>query len=339
MLGVAELKQGSARRVSRVTARSENRLKCDVAVVTVNFNSSSHTIACVQSVLGAAGTRFDTRVVVIDNNSEDDDFGQLTALSDDPRIVLHRSPQNIGFASANMLALQFVLPQYVFFLNNDCTLQNDVLSILLNFMQRHSACSMCCGLLIDADGHPVKSWDYFPDVLPKIFGRALYRLTRFGRYRNPKVPPSEPQKVEVISGSQMFIRMRAFSDLGGFDTNFFLYCEEEDLAARIARAHGEVWLVPEARVHHIGGASTVRSLEIRREFLISLLYFYRKNYGFVASISIRIIYFLRYARRVFHDAEAGRLSVFLLAGPQLHHSMRHSQKINWPHDVEHDSTP
>jgi GT2 family glycosyltransferase len=315
------------------------RQKCDVAVITVNFNSSSHTIACVESIQAFTNTRLDVKIVVIDNNSSDDDFEQLKSLRNAPRVMLHRSPQNIGFASANMLALQFVLPEYVFFLNNDCTLKNDAASILVSFMQKHAACSMCCGLLTDEHGYPVKSWDYFPDVLPKIFGKALYRLTRLGHYRNPKVAPCGPQKVEVISGSQMFIRMSVFSDIGGFDTNFFLYCEEEDLAARIARRKGEVWIVPEARVHHIGGASTRRSLEIRREFLISLLYFYRKNYGFLASLSIRIIYFLRYAKKAFHDSEAIWLSIFLLIGPQLHHSMRHSQKISSINHLDNDSTP
>lgn len=320
-------------------ARLDAREKCDVAVITVNFNSSSHTIKCVQSVLDAAGTRQDMRIVVIDNNSSVDDFDRLQILKQDPRVMLHRSPQNIGFASANMLALHFVLPEFCFFLNNDCTLKGDVVSILLGFMREQQGCSMCCGLLVDENGVSVKSWDYFPDVLPKIFGRAIYRLTRFGRYRDPKIAPDRPQRVEVISGSQMFIRMSVFSDLGGFDTNFFLYCEEEDLAARIAHANGQVWLVPKARVHHVGGASTSRSLDIRREFLISLVYFYRKNYGLLTSLLIRIIYFFRYAKRIFYDKEAGHLSLFLLKGPQLHHSMRHSQKISQVLNFQNDQTP
>lgn len=301
----------------------------DIAVVTVNYNSACHTIRCVKSVLSYCFEELKIQVVVIDNGSDDLDFLRLHEISENSRVIMHRSPQNLGFAAANMLALQLVSPKYIFFLNNDCVLKNNVFEFFFKFMEERPACAMCCGLLVDSNDNPTKSWDYLPDVLPKLIGKAAYRITRFGDFKDPKVFSTEAQRVEVIGGCQMFIRSEHFNELGGFDCNFFLYSEEEDLAFRVKQAELEAWIVPEARVFHLGGGSTQRTIEIRREFLISFFYFYRKNYGLWSEAIVRLVYVLRYGARMFSDRDALCLAWFILKGPHLGNSLKHKQKIKY----------
>ena len=98
-----------------------------------------------------------------------------------------------------------------------------------------------------------------------------------------------PVQVDVVSGSQMFIRAEHFFKIGGLDTIFFLYCEEEDLALRFSNANYKTYLVPQAHNYHLGSASTEKNLAIKKEFYISFLYFYRKHYGVLSTVMIRII--------------------------------------------------
>ena len=279
----------------------------DVAVILINYNSARHTIACVSSILQHTSDARNYGIVIIDNASAENDFNRLSehiALFEaKPPIKLFRSRLNTGFAAGNMLGVQFISAKYYFFLNNDCILQNDCIDILYRFCEAHDDTALCSPQLYHEDGSHQPCFDYFPYLKTKLFGLGVLRLSYGKRYIKRKALHSEPVQVDVISGSQMFVRAAAFNELGGFDTTFFLYCEEEDIALRLARAGHKTYLVPEARNRHSGGASTVASLDIRKEFYISFLYFYRKHFGLARQQVLKLILTLRLLRKCFYRAD------------------------------------
>jgi GT2 family glycosyltransferase len=61
----------------------------------------------------------------------------------------------------------------------------------------------------------------------------------------------------------MMIRPEVFRAIGGMDENYFLYFEETDFCRRARRAGFSTWYVPESRVMHIGGQSTMIASDIR----------------------------------------------------------------------------
>ena len=76
-----------------------------------------------------------------------------------------------------------------------------------------------------------------------------------------KLPANLPEG-EVFSscGAAMLIDRALFTDLGGFDERFFCYCEDVDLGYRLRLTGRTTLLLPDARVAHVGSASTgVRS--------------------------------------------------------------------------------
>ena len=75
----------------------------------------------------------------------------------------------------------------------------------------------------------------------------LLRLMNPAQYPDKRRIYNEPLQVDLVSGSALFIRATYFHELGGFDTNFFLYCEEEDIALRMRKSNHAVFLVPAAR--------------------------------------------------------------------------------------------
>ena len=142
-----------------------------------------------------------------------------------------------------------------------------------------------------------------------------------------KAQYSNPVDVDVVSGSQMFVRAEYFFEIGGLDTIFFLYCEEEDLALRFKKAGYKTFLVPQAKNYHFGSASTKKSLEIKKEFYISFLYFYRKHYGFIKYSMLKILFTLKLLKKSLKDKNNFKLAVFVATGAHLKHSLRHAQKI------------
>jgi hypothetical protein len=303
----------------------------DVAVILINYNSSEHTIACLSSILQHTRQDRSYGIVIIDNASADKDFRQLAQhigeLDQEVPLKLFRSRLNTGFAGGNMMGVQFISANYYFFLNNDCRLQNDCIDILHSFCEAHEDTALCSPQLFHEDGHHQPCFDYFPYLKTKLFGLGILRLSYGKRYIRRKGIYIDPVQVDVVSGSQMFVRASAFDDIGGFDTTFFLYCEEEDIALRLSHAGHKAYLVPAARNTHLGGGSTVASFDIRKEFYISFLYFYRKHFGLLKQQLLKAILTLRLLRKSLSRPEDFRLALFVAAGAHFKHSLKHKQKI------------
>ena len=303
----------------------------DIAVILINYNSSQYTIDCIASVLQKTSSDISYGIVVIDNASEVTDYENLTKglspFKDKLPVTVFRSRINTGFSAGNMMGVQLISAKYYFFLNNDCTLQNDCLSILYNFCEEHQDAALCSPQLYNEAGKHQPCFDYFPYLITKIFGLAILRLSYGKRFIKRKGIYDSPVRVDVVSGSQMFIRSEVFNVIGGFDTTFFLYCEEEDIALKVFNKGYRAYLVPEAKNIHKGGASTKASLAIRKEFYISFLYFYRKHFGYFKQQSLKFILALRLLRKGFSSLENLRLCLFVISGAHSKHSLKHKQQL------------
>jgi GT2 family glycosyltransferase len=130
----------------------------------------------------------------------------------------------------------------------------------------------------------------------------------------------------------MFIRATAFEVIGGFDTNYFLYCEEEDIALRLSRAGYATYLVPEAKYQHFENKSSQSSNVIRlpflKEFYISFLYYYSKNYNRAYCFIIQLLYFFKTLRKFYKNKDYAVLAWFILKGAPVRESLRFKQKIS-----------
>jgi hypothetical protein len=91
--------------------------------------------------------------------------------------------------------------------------------------------------------------------VPYLLGRR--RWTDFDR--TGEALPSEPVKIEAVSGALMYFRAEALQETGVFDEGYFLHCEDLDICKRMANKGWEVWFVPEAEAVHFQGTSSRRT--------------------------------------------------------------------------------
>jgi GT2 family glycosyltransferase len=125
----------------------------------------------------------------------------------------------------------------------------------------------------------------------------------------------------------MFIRAIPFEKIKGFDTRYFLYCEEEDIALRLRREGFSTYLVPAAKYQHFVSRSTQQegsiNLPFLKEFYISFLYYFGKNYGPFHRLFIQLFYVIKIGRKVFSNLDYGRLAWFILRGAPEKESLRY----------------
>lgn len=300
----------------------------DISFITINYNSSHHTSALVQSIIAQTSKEVNYEIIIVDNASESDDYSHLlNTIGNLPQVSVIRNRINNGFAGGNMLGVNSAHGKYYFFINNDCQLLNDTGSIMKNFLDAHDDIAVVTAKVTDEKGHFSSSYKQFPSVIKQWFGNSVHRALSSKSFPSNKMHLETPTAVEIISGSCMFFRAEDFNAIGGFDTIFFLYCEEEDICKRIWNYGKQIYFLPEAEVFHAGGGSSIRNIALEKEFYISYKLLIDKHFnGFTRNL-IHIALVFKQFRRIFTKKNGLSLFLFVASGAPIHSSLRYKQKV------------
>lgn len=300
--------------------------KIDISFITINYNSSNYTMELIRSI--NQFTTLNYEIIIVDNASNIKDLENLrNFISNISNIKLIQNKINSGFASGNMLGVNFATGKYYFFINNDCILLNNSAKILKNYLEKDSNVGLATGKVLDENGNFSSSYKQFPHLVKQLFGNSVQRFISKNKFPSNKIKLQENSKVEVVSGSCMFFDAKVFSKIGGFDTVFFLYCEEEDISKRVWEFNKEVHFVPEAEIFHKAGGSTQKSFEIEREFYISYYHLIDKHHSFVSNILLKVALFVKLFLRIFKNKNGFKIFLAILKGFSSKYSLRYKQRL------------
>jgi GT2 family glycosyltransferase len=302
----------------------------ETAIILINYNSSYYTINCINSCIDKIAKNYNFQIVVVDNCSEIADYCKLesfvTSLSFS-NIKLIRSKINTGFGGGNMIGIQEANAKYYAFVNNDSLLLNDCISIIIEYLKSNPLAGICGPLAYKEDGSILPTLDHFASPMKEFFGRKLLETINLKKYPNRKKIYTQPQRGQFVAGSFMVVKSDDFNQVGGFDTNIFLYYEETDLCKRLAKINKFAYLVPQAEFIHYHGVSTPQNIAIKTELKLSFLYIIRKHYGFfwhqIVLNKLRIQFLLKsiFKPKYWHIFKV------LLAGAPIDKSLKQNQKI------------
>ncbi len=302
-------------------------MSAKISVIIINYNSSLYTINCVNSVIKHTNNNLNFEIIVVDNNSSVDQKQLLHQLPNADNIKVVYSKINLGFAAGNMYGVQFASGDYYLFLNNDSIFIKDCLSLFYNYCVSNPNTALVSSYTQNEDDELQFNYSHFPTISSKFFGVSISKLFNNVNYPAKQNIHKQPFKVDLVGGALMFVNAKHFASVGGLDTTFFLYCEEEDLALRFTNAGYDVVIIPEVTVKHFGSKSTEKSIEIKKEFYISFLYFYKKHYGFIKTSLLKLYLVLKLTKKVFYK-DTLKLILFILSGAHLKHSLRHKQLLS-----------
>lgn len=303
--------------------------KHTVSIIIINYNSCKYTAACVGSIITKVNCALDYNIIIVDNNSDYNDYTELLSTCGKlTNVTLIRSVINLGFSGGNMLGVQHAKADYLLFLNNDTVFLNDNVSLFLTFMLKEKSAAICTGQMYNGEGAFVTSFQHFPSMALRFLGVKVLRAFSPEEYPDNGITYAEPQKVDVVAGASMFVDFNKFAEVGGFDTNFFLYCEEEDIAMKLCKAGYAAYLVPEARYVHYLGKSTTRNIDVDKEFYISFFYYIRKHLSRFEYIVFVLYCFLKNLKFFYKGTHYLRLAFFILSFPGQEQSMKHKQRIS-----------
>lgn len=281
----------------------------DISIIIVNYHSAGMVIDCVNSIHSQTqGISYE--IIVVDNASNDGSVERLGETFGD-RIKLIASTENLGFGKANNLGAAQASGKYLFLLNPDTVLINDAIGILHGYMEENPRVGVAGGNLYSPEMGPTPSFcRVFDDLAQekkraswgKLLGERVLAKLHLGENK----PLAEfnhteyPEKVAYIFGADMMLHRALFEEVDGFDPDFFMYGEEEELTWRITKLGYEVMSVPQAKIIHLEGATLNASHTFNpRQFKMRMtgtLTYYFKRFGAAGAAEFFQIRTRRYDR-------------------------------------------
>lgn len=229
-----------------------------IAVVTVSYNSSAQLPEFLDSV--AAQSSRPAHVLIADNASADRE--RTRSIAGERGVDVLELPDNVGYGGAINAAIAALPPhvEFVLISNPDVALGTGAIAALADALEGAEDTGAIGPRILNPDGSTYPSARNLPSLRTGIghalFGRPWPSNPWTRSYRAETSSPLRRRSVGWLSGACVLVRRRAFEEIGGFDTGYFMYFEDVDLGYRLGRAGWLNAYEPGAVVTHIGGLST-----------------------------------------------------------------------------------
>mgnify|MGYP002626043975 CR=1 FL=1 len=209
-----------------------------VSIIIVNYNTKTLLAGCLRSIY-AQTTDMNYEIIVSDNGSTDGSIEMIK--SEFPNVILIENNANLGFGGANNRGLAIAKGKYIFYLNSDTILLNNVTKYFYDFFEEHKAEGIGAlgSNLLDEKENVIHSFGKFPTmcgmlriVLRDIASQSAKFVLHIlhndkEHFRTSKKTESYyAGEVEYITGADLFVKN---DELAKFDENYILYYEETDL--------------------------------------------------------------------------------------------------------------
>ena len=232
-----------------------------VAVVILNYNGASMLSRFLPSVIEYSPG---AEIVVADNASTDDSVTVVT--KDFPGVRLIQLDRNYGFADGYNKALEQVDTEYFLLLNSDVEVTEGWLEPLLSFMEEDSNAVACQPKILAYNNKTQFEYAGAAGGFIDRYGYPYCRGRLFDTVEEDNGQYDDVRRVFWATGAAMMVRSATFRNAGGFDGRFFAHMEEIDLCWRMLARGGEIYVVPQSTVYHVGGA-TLNKSNPRKTFL------------------------------------------------------------------------
>lgn len=287
-----------------------------VYIILVNYNNSTDTIECLESLFGLSYDNF--QIIVIDNSdtllhinameqwalgamanidtqfpdiifplvqkpadyikTEENTFENTSFLN---KLVLVKANENKGFSAGNNIALRHILKfeesdNFVWILNNDTIVAKDALTKYIDFVNSSDKRLGIVGAKL--------LYYYKPGLIQAIggkFNKKWFRATHIGESQDKETPKSTFKIIDYPIGASLFTTIKFIKEVGNLPEDYFLYFEEIDWAVRAKKKDWEIDWCEDAIVFHKEGGTTGSTDKMRRTQTFPEIQYFKSRKKFV----------------------------------------------------------
>jgi len=272
-----------------------------VFTIILNYNNYTDTIDTIESVLSS---EYDVNsILLIENSSDKTIIRKIRTRFPDLAII--ENEKNLGYAGGNNIGIQKAIASgadYIFLLNNDVTLEKDVLKKCVSAMEKSPGCAACQPIIVTFEDEE-KIWSAGTQLYwgyPRLFLKGA-KLQKDGIKTSPF----------GLVGCAILFRRSALEQTGLFDESLFLLHEETDWCIRAKKMNFSLLIISNAIVSHkisttIGMFSKIYLYYIGRNWLLVG----KKNFSFFRYLYILVTEFLiRFPYYLYHVTKKGQITM------------------------------
>jgi GT2 family glycosyltransferase len=214
-----------------------------VSVIILTWNGRPYLTECLESL---AAQRFrDFETILVDNGSSDGTAEYVRGAY--PWVRLLVLQENVGFAEGNNRALALAQGTYIVTLNNDTKAAPEFLAELVRFAESDARIGMVAA----------KMRNYYQ---PERIDAVALKIGTNGLGYNIGIGETDSGQYDDAAifgpcGGAALYRREMLDETGFFDSDFFAYYEDFDLAWRARLAGWKALAAPRALVYHVHSAT------------------------------------------------------------------------------------
>lgn len=178
-------------------------------------------------------------ILVFDNSLDYNDFSK--------DIKVYKSDKNIGFGSAIDYLSMKALNEYLFILNPDISINHNLDEVLDKFVQL-----------------PIEYAAYSLNTAEK-----LYKTPLFGRFID---------STKRFSSNAFVVGKEYFKILGGFNPEYFMYFEDDELAVKLIKFGLKTYFPTKKYVYHNKNYTYIQGFKRKSAYYESLLMYLKRNF-------------------------------------------------------------
>ena len=200
----------------------------------------------------------DFDVTMVDNGSADGSVEYVRQEWPEVRVVA--LTENAGFPTAINRGVDASRGRYVAMLNNDVELSPDWLELLVAELDRDPRVGFVTGKIMRHDDR---------DVIEQA-GHDFFVCGQFepvGLDQKDSGQYDECRPTAVVTAAAALYRREALERVGGFDEDYFLYCEDGDACLRMLLCGYSGLYIPEPKAFHVRGGTVGLQNELPRFYL------------------------------------------------------------------------
>lgn len=228
------------------------------------------------------------QTIIVDNSNCDKTYNLV---KDCNNIKFIKTSKNLGYGKANNLGVSFAKTKYILILNPDILIDKKSILALYN---------------------KINVYDDVGVLAPSLYSETNKRRTNGSRsfltrklyknIRNIDNFASGDTCYDYVIGCALFMKRSFFNKIKGFDKDFFMYFEDNEICDRVYKFHKIVIETPSSKMIHIEGKSSEESFIINCKLSIihkiSEFIYLNKNLSKIDTYKDLIIQLIDFSQRM-----------------------------------------
>jgi len=272
--------------------------KHKVAMIILVWNDYKNTKECLESLRKISYSNLE--IIVVDNNSSDGSCIQLQKEYKNIKFIFN--DENLGYAGGNNRGIEYAISNgadFVFVMNNDVTIDSpSIIDRMLDSYRENPQLGILGPKLLQLSWsggfYEVSYKSKYYDIIRKIFLKKQFNKMNINNAATMEIRT-------VVSGCALMIKRDVIEKIGGFNEEFFMFVEENDLCLRAIKAGFIVGQsnLDETIVRHLGGVSYDKTAAWKYFLLNRNKFLEFRSFNMISQIILFAIHLIGLAGRSF----------------------------------------